>query len=142
MQIELLEDGFARDVPSLSLKHLLSDARAFDQLFAKVLTKNDDSGRHGVLIPVSAYGMFPDFPAFDRQADLNYTAKITTQWNEGQPESRASCFKHYHRYPERRMTALGSKRLNEAPPNSIFIAARFRDRQNEFECIVLALVQI
>ena len=74
------------------------------EIFAKVLTTNDDSGRHGVLIPGDAYSFFPDlphpgslknatgeFPAFD------YLSKKPTML----------AYKYYERfYPERRITRL------------------------------------
>ena len=59
------------------------------EVFAKVLTRNDDSGRHGVLIPSDAYSFFPHFsipdptvnatekfPAFNPE----WPEKIQEQW--------------------------------------------------------------
>jgi hypothetical protein len=72
-------------------------------VFAKVLSSNDDSGRHGVLVPMDAYAFFPDFrigneaenatlefPAFDVLSRKPWTL----------------AYKYYQRYPERRITRL------------------------------------
>jgi len=72
------------------------------QVFAEILTKNDDSGRHGVLIPSDAYSFFlisrfpirhrmlPRFPAFDAIEGVAATL----------------AYECYERYPERRITRL------------------------------------
>jgi hypothetical protein len=96
------------------------------QVFAKVLTPNDDSGRHGVLIPTDAYAFFPEFqipdptqnatrtfPAFDclacRQVTLSY--------------------KYYERYPERRITRLPGilNNLTAGPRLVVFLNAKHSD---------------
>ena len=43
------------------LRDLFSQPDDIDLVLVKLLTKNDDSGRHGVLIPVAAYDAFPAF---------------------------------------------------------------------------------
>ncbi|WP_058950896.1 MvaI/BcnI family restriction endonuclease [Oceanobacillus picturae] len=105
-----------------------------EDVFCKVLTKNDDSGRHGVLIPVFAYHLFPDFNTFDPLAKENYEEKITTHWHEsvGWVE-KDSKWKHYHRYPERRMTSLSPELLNDKPEGTILVFGKYRDRF-EYEC--------
>ena len=35
------------------------------EIFAKILTTNDDAGRHGVLIPTESYSFFPELPIPD-----------------------------------------------------------------------------
>ena len=73
------------------------------EVFAKVLTRNDDSGRHGVLIPNDAYSFFPNLPIPDptQNATQEFLAFDTTakSWV-------TLAYKYYERYPERRITRL------------------------------------
>ncbi|TCZ75060.1 hypothetical protein E0485_18905 [Paenibacillus albiflavus] len=108
-----------------------------DDVFCKVLTPNDDSGRHGVLIPVFAYRLFPDFIGYDPLSATNYEASITTHWDESEGWSQKdSKWKHYHRYPERRMTSLSPELLNTKPKNSLLIVGKYKDLY-EYECIII-----
>jgi hypothetical protein len=72
-------------------------------IFAKVLTANDDSGRHGVLIPPEVYEFFPELIIADK--DTNATTNfigfdcITNR-------EQTLAYKYYQRYPERRVTCL------------------------------------
>ena len=52
--------NYARSLVEKSRKSFVSG-----EVFAKVLTRNDDSGRHGVLIPSDAYSYFPNLPIPD-----------------------------------------------------------------------------
>ena len=76
------------------------------EIFAKVLTLNDDAGRHGVLIPNESYSFFPELPIPD--PEINATIlfhgidAITGQAKE-------FGWKYYQRYPERRVTRLNTK---------------------------------
>ena len=72
-------------------------------IFAKVLPRNDDSGRHGVLIPIEAYDLFPELEI----ADPNQN--VTKRFRAFDCISRQVTFlsyKYYQRYPERRITCL------------------------------------
>lgn len=73
------------------------------EVFAKILTRNDDSGRHGVLIPADAYSFFPPFTIPDptRNATLEFPAFNTVTANH-----EVLAYKYYERYPERRITRL------------------------------------
>ena len=73
------------------------------QFFAKVLTKNDDSGRHGVLIPADAYLLFPALNIVDPQT--NVTVEFLSIDSQS-GETRGLAYKYYQRYPERRITRL------------------------------------
>lgn len=116
------------------LKQILIDPDKVDAVFCKILTPNDDSGRHGVLIPVSAYAMFPEVIGFDPDKPVNYTEKIITLWRDKQAVlKKDSFYKHYHRYPERRITSLGSRKLDAAPPDSMILVARHKDDNRIFE---------
>lgn len=76
---------------------------ASGEVFAKVLTKNDDSGRHGVLIPSDAYSFFPDFPILD--PTQNATEEFPA-FNATNGTAATLAYKYYERYPERRITRL------------------------------------
>lgn len=73
------------------------------EIFAKVLTQNDDAGRHGVLVPIDIYAFFPQLEIKDPKD--NATTEFTSfDANSGKYVSLA--FKYYQRYPERRITRL------------------------------------
>jgi hypothetical protein len=95
-------------------------------LFAKVLTPNDDSGRHGVLIPSDAYSFFPDFaiPDPSQNATLTFEAFDTVS-----NQRTVLAYKYYERYPERRITRLqGLINDREAEPRLVvFLRARHVD---------------
>src|SRR5437868_5878910 len=76
---------------------------ASGDVFAKVLTRNDDSGRHGVLIPTDAYSYFPNFPIPDRTK--NATEEFSA-FDTIAASSATVAYKYYERYPERRITRL------------------------------------
>lgn len=73
------------------------------EVFAKVLRPNDDSGRHGVLIPTDAYSFFPplDIPDATKNETIEFSVfdAISKHWKD-------MAFKYYERYPERRITRL------------------------------------
>ncbi len=116
------------------LKKVLIDPDNVDTIFCKILTPNDDSGRHGVLIPVTAYSIFPQIANFDSTRQENYTERIITLWKSGADiQRKGSSYKHYYRYPERRITALGSQKLDAAPANSMILVARHKDNNRTFE---------
>jgi hypothetical protein len=73
------------------------------ELFAKVLSGNDDAGRHGVLIPMEAYSFFPDFSIRDpgENATIEFRAFDAVNSREV-----VLGYKYYQRYPERRITRL------------------------------------
>jgi MvaI/BcnI restriction endonuclease family len=75
------------------------------QLFAKVLTSNDDSGRHGVLIPTDVYSFFPHLEIID--PDTNVTRTFTS-FDAISRKTVELAFKYYQRYPERRITRVNS----------------------------------
>ena len=71
--------------------------------FVKVLSKNDDSGRHGVLIPTEIYDFFP------RLNILNPKENLTLEFFAKDAISKKDvtlAYKYYERYPERRITRL------------------------------------
>jgi len=105
------------------------------EIFAKVLAVNDDSGRHGVLIPNDVYAFFPDlsipdpsvnvtleFPAFDSVSGAELTLG----------------YKYYQRYPERRITRLNGLINNrtKGPRLAIFVHIEHMDGSSGyyFDC--------
>ena len=96
------------------------------EVFAKVLTRNDDSGRHGVLIPSDAYSYFPNLPIPDptQNATEEFLAfdTISASWV-------TVAYKYYERYPERRITRLPSilNDVTNAPRLLVFIRAKHSD---------------
>lgn len=99
---------------------------ASGEVFAKVLTPNDDSGRHGVLVPGDAYSFFPYFEIPDPAQNA------TTTFNAFDAISRIPvtlAYKYYQRYPERRITRLNTA-INsplETARLIVFIRAKHAD---------------
>lgn len=124
-----------------ALAKLFVNPKNIDAIVCKILAPNDNHSKHGVVIPVSAYAMFPDFEGFDPAAQENYTEKIQTIWpNMLVAVTRDSRWKHYHRYPERRMTRLESV-VNTDGDGSILVVGRRKSQPTVFECIVVRPAQ-
>lgn len=96
------------------------------EVFAKVLTRNDDSGRHGVLIPSDAYSYFPNLPIPDptQNATEEFSAFDTVA-----VKLATVAYKYYERYPERRITRLPSllNDVTSAPRLLVFLRAKHAD---------------
>lgn len=75
------------------------------EILAKVLSPNDDSGKHGVVIPTDAYSFFPDFLIEDPRN--NQTLEFTA-FDCVNNRAKEIAYKYYQRYPERRITRLPS----------------------------------
>lgn len=85
------------------LSHLAGKTIRSGEIFAKILTKNDDSGRHGVLVPIEAYDLFPELKIADPNQNVTENF-LAVDGIDGQEKSLA--YKYYQRYPERRITCL------------------------------------
>ena len=119
------------------LNSLLLSAEEVDGLLCKVLTKNDDAGRHGVHLPIESYRLFPPIKNFKPKTPINYTEDITTIWkSEKKPIHKGSKYKHYHRYPERRITKLDPS-ANNAPPGTIILVGRRNSKKKLYECHII-----
>lgn len=117
--------------------NLFKNPDRIEDVFCKVLTANDDSGRHGVLIPSFAYRIFPKIRNFVPDVEVNYTEYITTHWKEAKGWiQKDSKWIHYHRYPERRITSLSPELLNDKEPYSIVVVGKLQGVY-EYECLVL-----
>lgn len=75
------------------------------EVFAKLLSANDDSGRHGVLIPTDAYSFFPRMEILDSKR--NETV-LFQAFDTSTATVREFAYKYYQRYPERRITRLNT----------------------------------
>lgn len=118
--------------------NLFRNIDQIEDVFCKALAPNDDSGRHGVLIPVYAYRMFPNFIDFKPDSKTNYEERIITYWSESSGfTEKQSKWKHYHRYPERRMTSLSPELLNNRDAGSLLIVGKYKNRF-EYECFVIS----
>lgn len=74
-------------------------------LFAKILTENDDSSRHGVLVPAEAYDHFSSLKISDPKE--NHTREFDS-FDVLSGQRKTVAYKYYQRYPERRITRLNS----------------------------------
>jgi hypothetical protein len=92
------------------------------QMFAKVLSPNDDSGRHGVLIPTDAYAFFPEINIPDPTKNAT---RLFEAFDALDPGWGAVAFKYYKRYPERRVTRVNSLINDRAYPR-LFVALHAR----------------
>ena len=122
--------NYAKAVAAKAQKPFLSC-----EVFAKVLTRNDDSGRHGVLIPTDAYPFFPYFPIPDptENATIEFSAFNSIEAVQG-----TVAYKYYERYPERRITRLPGllNNLDASPRILVFLRAKQLDGKFEyyFDC--------
>jgi hypothetical protein len=92
------------------------------EIFAKVLTPNDDSGRHGVLVPSDVYSFFPELEIPD--LTKNTTGRFDA-FDVMSGKGVSLAYKYYERYPERRITRVNTlinDRLNE-PRIAVFLRA-------------------
>ena len=96
------------------------------EVFAKVLTSNDDSGRHGVLIPSDGYSFFPNFPISD--PSVNATEEFVA-FDSLSSAFETLAYKYYERYPERRITRLPVilNDLGSSPRLLVFLRAKHSD---------------
>lgn len=96
------------------------------EIFAKVLTRNDDSGRHGVLVPSDAYSFFPNLEILDPTANTTDTFdafdSIGCSWSK-------VAYKYYKRYPERRITRINGllNDITDAPRLLLVMKAQHAD---------------
>ena len=102
-----------------------------DAIFYKSLSRNDDSGRHGVLIPAHAYSFFPEFRNLDPAA--NALMPIRTAWEAGGSWfEQDSNYAYYQRYPERRLTSLLPSAVNQVSEYRLLVVARYRSEPLRF----------
>lgn len=100
-----------------SLARLAGASLGEAQIFAKVLTRNDDSGRHGVLVPSDAYAILADWNP--RDPSVNDTLELRV-FDVISRTTRTIAYKYYERYPERRVTRLNSM-LNDSGSDRLLV---------------------
>ena len=79
------------------------------EIFAKILSPNDDASRHGVVIPTGAHSFFPELPIADPAENATI---LISGIDAVTRQAKQLGWKYYERYPERRITRLSSA-LNE-----------------------------
>jgi len=136
-------NGIDQDASGTQLRNLLGEILMepdrIDRLLVKVLTDNDDSGRHGVLVPSAAYGFFGDWEAPLELPGANHTRPISTIRRDINRRVKSS-LKYYQRYPERRITALRFSEMvhsEEKPKGSAILVARRTDSPDLYEIHLL-----
>jgi hypothetical protein len=90
--------SYCRELVSAEGKYLSSG-----EILIRVLTNNDDSGRHGVLVPLEAHDFFPEIVIADPNANATAAFDGRDCLSHG---PRRLKYKYYQRYPERRITCL------------------------------------
>jgi hypothetical protein len=96
------------------------------EIFAKILTPNDDAGRHGVLIPNESCSFFPELPVADPQANATVLFRGIDAANGKEKDFG---WKYYQRYPERRITRLNARfnDMDHGRRMAIFVRATLPD---------------
>ena len=128
-----------RNESSTKLNARLLRADAVDLTLVKIWSDNDDTGRHGVLIPVDAYGILGPWRAPFEQPAANHTRSVQVEIRDlGRAARRSIAEKYYARYPERRLTrlALGA---GFRPEHRACIFSRRKDTQGLLEIHPLSL---
>lgn len=96
------------------------------EIFSKVLSNNDDAGKHGVLIPTEGYDFFPETNIADKTANQTWLLDVFDFISK---KRQHSAYKYYERYPERRITRLNPE-FNDRQHGrrvAIFIRAEHQD---------------
>lgn len=111
------------------LEHLTGNrASDAEELFAKLLAPNDDSGRHGVVVPTSTYGFLPELEIPD--PSKNETLLIPA-FDSTKQRRRSLAYKYYARYPERRLTRLPWALNDRNASWRLLVVARMREGRSE-----------
>lgn len=100
------------------------------EVFAKILSPNDDSGRHGVVIPVDTYSFFPELLINDPKLNETKLLEVLDR-QAGKPRSIA--YKYYERYPERRLTRLGHILNDRQSESRLLIVIKTKDTSGHFK---------
>lgn len=108
------------------------------EIFAKILTANDDAGRHGVLIPSESYSFFPELPIPDVTA--NATA-LFRGFDAVAHQYKDFGWKYYQRYPERRITRLNARLNDVAHGRRVAIFLRVVSRDGVVTYLADAIVE-
>ncbi len=102
------------------------------EIFAKILTQNDDSGRHGVLVPNEAYNFFPELPIPDPKENATVLFP-SVDAIDASPQTLG--WKYYQRYPERRITRLNGALNDISHGRRLLIVTRYKDHSGKHHYI-------
>jgi hypothetical protein len=102
-----------------------------DAVFFKILATNDNSSKHGVVVPTGAYEFIPQPRVFPSKPTENDRLQFPLVWEDGK-EHRAS-YLYYERYPERRFGALRDRRLNDTSQLRLMVLGRRQGDVPSFE---------
>jgi hypothetical protein len=108
------------------------------EMLAKILTRNDDAGRHGVLIPSDAYDFFPPLEIPDPSA--NATSHFTS-FDAIAGRSRLLAWKYYQRDPERRITRLSAVLDDRQIGRRLVVFLKARSTSRETVYVVAAFTE-
>lgn len=108
------------------------------EIFAKILTPNDDSGRHGVLIPTGAYTFFPELPIPDPKENATV---LFAGYDAISERPKQYGWKYYERYPERRITRLNSVLNDVSHGRRLVIVIKARNTRGEIVYVTDAHVE-
>lgn len=108
------------------------------EIFAKVLTLNDDAGKHGVLIPNEAYSFFPALPIPDPERNATV---LFPSIDAMMRAPRVLGWKYYERYPERRVTRLNQTLNDRSHGRRLLVVASYVDHFGKRHYVVEARVE-
>lgn len=108
------------------------------EIFAKILTPNDDSGRHGVVIPREAYSFFPELPIQDPRENATI---LFPSVDAATHKPKMLGWKYYQRYPERRVTRLNRALNDMLHGRRLLVVIRHVDCLGEYQYATDALVE-
>lgn len=108
------------------------------EIFAKILTPNDDSGRHGVLVPSEVYSFFPDFVI----PDVTQNATIEFDGFDSLKKTPITlAYKYYQRYPERRITRLNGLINDHTQGRRLIVFLRLKLDDGDVDYFVDAVLE-
>lgn len=108
------------------------------EIFAKILTPNDDSGRHGVLIPSEAYSFFPELPISNPSQNATV---LFPGVDAVERKAQMLGWKYYQRYPERRVTRLNRVLNDTAHGRRLLVVIRYGDAFGNHRYVTDACVE-
>lgn len=112
----------------IALTALFSEPNRVQAVFCKLLTKNEDSGRHGIVVPVDVYKVLPDITNNVSGSYEILSCCFTPIDSKPSKKLPSVQFKLYnqpsHSHPERRLTGFQSPALNSSTENDLFILGK------------------
>ena len=75
---------------------ILLQPKDVEMFFVKLLTKNDDSGKHGIVVPIEVYKMLPINPNPISGNHIDIPCIYTIGGKNGVKKRVTLHYKHYH----------------------------------------------